>query len=619
MGSWVRSARCAMGVALGTVSLAVAVGPATASAAAPAPAPAPYQPTKASLDQHPLPEWWRDAKFGIFLHWGPASVPAWNLPMGLAAFWYWLEQQVPGTPTWLHHLQTYGADKTYDDLIDGLTASKYDPDAWVKLFKDNGAKYFLLTTKHHDGFAMWPSDTTQRDAGAMGPKRDLVGPLVDAARRQDFKAGLYYSIPEWFSPAPRPAVANIVSSALSLQSAPAGLLGDSVFNLRARNAYTQAPVEYRGYTPVDDYGAGIVRPQLRELIDRYHPDEIWCDIGGAESYYKSNEIIAEYYNKAAATNPEGVVVNDRCGDGNTHVDFASAEQGNGYTIGSQTIEKPTETDRAIGSWFYADGNTDDQLPTREALLGELINAVSLNSNYVLNIAPRADGTLPEPLTSRLEYLGRWLQINGEAIYASRPWTQGADDNNADVHFTRSKDGSAFYVMAAGAPSGSLIINAPIPIPAGAQLTLLGSDGAPLSWRVEGSKTIIDLAGRRTSSVGAYAIRIARPAAAARASLTLTGRGERTSLKRLLSHGMSARARCSKACTVVATLSDGTRKLASTQRRAAAGKRIAVRLRPGAAARRKLAGRSNVRLALTISARAADGTRTALRQTVTVRR
>ena len=469
-------------------------------AAVPA-AQATYQPTKASLDTHPLPAWWRDAKFGVFLHWGPASVPAWTLPHGLAGFWYWLEQQVPGSPTWAHHLQTYGANVTYDDLIPKFTASKYDPDAWAKLFKDVGARYFILTTKHHDGFALWCTRTTHRNACDMGPKRDLVGPLVEAGRREGLKAGLYYSIPEWFNPAPRPIAANIVSSATSMQSEPAGVLGDSVFNLRARNAYTQQPVDYTGYTPIDDYGAGQVQPQLRELIDTYHPDEIWCDIGGAESYYRSNEAIARMYNQNAST-----VVNDRCGDGNTHIDFKSVEMGNGYTLGSQTIDTPTETDRAPGNWFYSDGDTDESLPTRESLLGELITAVSMNSNYVLNIGPRADGTLPEPLVSRLEYLGRWLKINGEAIYGSRPWTQAADDGNDNTRFTVGKDGS-FYITAIGPPAQELRVKAQVPVPDGATLTLLGSDGAPLSWHRDGTDLVVEL--QATRSEGAETIKVSR--------------------------------------------------------------------------------------------------------------
>jgi hypothetical protein len=142
----------------------------------------PYEPTRESLDTHPLPQWWRDAKFGIFIHWGVYAVPAYALPglpvLGYAE-WYWAMQQIPGTPTWLHHLLTYGADVVYDDFIPRFRAERWDPSEWIRLFEDAGARYFVLTSKHHDGFLLWPSETTGRDAGDLGPQRDLIGELFD--------------------------------------------------------------------------------------------------------------------------------------------------------------------------------------------------------------------------------------------------------------------------------------------------------------------------------------------------------------------------------------------------------------------------------------------------------
>ena len=152
------------------------------------------------------------------------------------------------------------------------------------------------------------------------------------------------------------------------------------------------------------------------------------------------------------------------------------------------------------------------LPTRESLLGELVTAVSMNSNYVLNIGPRADGTLPEPLVSRLKYLGRWLKINGEAIYGSRPWTQGADDDNANTRFTVGRDGS-FYITTIGWPGKELRVKAQVPVPEGATLTLLGGDGTPLAWHRDGTALVIELPsaemGQATSSEGAATIKVIR--------------------------------------------------------------------------------------------------------------
>jgi alpha-L-fucosidase len=180
--------------------------------------------------------------------------------------------------------------------------------------------------------------------------------------------------------------------------------------------------------------------------------------------------------------------------------------GNGYTLGSQTIDKPTETDRAPGNWFYSDGDTDASLPSRESLLGELITAVSMNSNYVLNIGPRADGTLPEPMVSRLAYLGRWLKINGEAIYGSRPWTQGADDGNENTRFTVGRDGS-FYITTLGRPGSELRVKAQVPVPEGATLTMLGGNRTPLAWHRDGTDLVIEL--QPTRSEGAATIKVAR--------------------------------------------------------------------------------------------------------------
>jgi alpha-L-fucosidase len=143
-----------------------------------------YEPTLTSLDTHPVPKWWTDAKFGIFIHWGVYSVPAYAPPgqpfLGDAE-WYWFHQQVAGTPTYQHHLDTYGPDFVYDDFIAQWKAENWDPTAWIDAIRGAGAKYFVFTTKHHDGFALWPTATTDRNSVAMGPGRDLVGDLVAAA------------------------------------------------------------------------------------------------------------------------------------------------------------------------------------------------------------------------------------------------------------------------------------------------------------------------------------------------------------------------------------------------------------------------------------------------------
>lgn len=481
-----------------------------------------YEPNLASLHRHPLPRWWDEGKFGVFIHWGIYAVPAFGAPPTadlvtasvfgpyIPAEWYWRAQQVPGSLQWIHHLESYGTDVVYDDFIAGFSASRFDPDGWIQLFTRAGARYFVLTSKHHDGFALFCSKTTHRDACDLGPRRDLVGELFAAAHRarDRVKPGVYYSVPEWFNPAP-------------YQGGRETWGGGPVMNTflypqrSAQNAYTQLPVPYTGYEELDDYAAGQVRPQLRELIDRYHPYVIWCDIGGDEAYFRSNEAIAHYYNRARLTNPGGVVVDDRCGDGRTHHDYDTIEQGAG-SAEQPGIER-SETARTMGeSWGYDREEGSSDYRSVDELVDLLVTSVSENSNLLLNIGPRADGTIPKPMVDRLLGMGEWLRINGEAIYGTRPWRQAAAGK---VRFTVEKRtrrrAGAFYMTALEWPGRELVVDAPVPIGRGSRIVLLGSDGRALGYRTDGSKLIVRTPARdpdrATKSKYAFVFRIAPPA------------------------------------------------------------------------------------------------------------
>lgn len=481
--------------------LAALAAPATGHAQEPVS----YEPTATSLARHRIPAWWQDGKFGVFIHWGVYSVPAYA-PPGASPFelspncsayaeWYWFVQQVPACTTWRHHLQTYGPDLVYDDFIPRFRAERFDPDAWVRLFARAGARYFVLTAKHHDGFSLWCTGTTRRNACEMGPRRDLVGALIAAARRDGdrVRPGLYYSIPEWYNPAPRPASATDGTGV----NAP---LFASVFP--PRNAYTQVPVPYTGYTTIADYAAGQVRPQLRELIDRYHPSVLWCDIGGDEDYFRSNETIAHYFNQARRTTPEGVVVDDRCGDPTTHRDYKTSEYKTTYP------RPPFEATRGMGSSFgYNSQESDGSYLTGEQLIATLVSTVAHGGNLLLNVGPRADGTIPEPMADRLRAIGDWLAINGEAIYGSRPWTRPEAE---DLRFTVGPAGFLYVTMLSW-PGRELTIDAPLTLGRGARVALLGSDERPLPIRRAGSGHVVTLPSAdrdvATRSRGAYTLRI----------------------------------------------------------------------------------------------------------------
>ncbi len=456
-----------------------------------------YEPTLESLSRHEIPEWWDDSKFGIFIHWGPYSVPAYGawatfgtdtgveVPFYtyVPAEWYMVHQSMPGLPAYTHHLQTYGSDLVYDDFIPQFTASNFDADEWLELFDDAGAGYFVLTAKHHDGFAMWASDASGRNAVELGPQRDIVGELFDAAGRlgNRVKPGLYYSMPEFFTPAPKPIDANFdQEDPLSLAFTFDG----------PRNAYTQQPVEYTGQPDVADYADDIVRPHFRELISKYHPYILWCDIGGKESYFRSNEIIAEYYNDALVHRPEGVLVNNRCGNAETHRDYYSVEQGAGSSEEEpEDITERTETAKTMGeSWGYDEHETREIRSSRELIIS-LSKTVAANSNYLLNIGPRPDGTIPDEMKERLLAIGQWLQVNSEAIRKSVPWTQSGDD--LGNHFTVGENGD-FYIHASDLDGHTLLVDADVPVSENAIITLLGGTGDPLSYQKADGRLTIDL-------------------------------------------------------------------------------------------------------------------------------
>jgi alpha-L-fucosidase len=241
-------------------------------------------------------------------------------------------------------------------------------------------------------------------------------------------------------------------------------------------------------------------------VKNYHPSIIWCDIGGVESYFHSNTWIADYYNDTKKTNPDGVVVDDRCGDSTTHSDYNTVE----YGQGAPSETKPREVIRGMGfSFGYNAEETDADYATTDQLVGQLVDTVANNGNFLLDIGPKADGTIPKVQLDRLHGIGAWLDINGKAIYKSKPWTQHVDGEN---RFTIGSDGT-FYVTALTWPGAQLTVNAPVPVPKGATIKLLGSDGKPLKYTTDGTTLTITTpsadAATSTKSTGAYVFAIAK--------------------------------------------------------------------------------------------------------------
>jgi len=404
----------------------------------------PYAPTDASLDTHPLPTWYEDAKFGIMIHWGIFAIPAWAETVidpgewlggklleppdfGREFFthipyveWYPNTILIPGSPAQAHHAATYGAGFPYEDFRPQFeaAAAAWSADAWADLFQAAGARYVVLVTKHHDGFSLWPTAVPHPTRPGWNMSRDVVGELTGAVRKRCMRMGLYYSGGFDWSIQPGP-----VQTAL--------------------DALTVIP-----QTP--EYGA-YVDAHWRELIERYQPAVLWNDIG-YPAIANPKQLFADYYNAI----PDGVI-NDRFAllSDTAHRDYTTPE----FTVLTDIAATKFETVRGMGRGFgYNQNETEADMETPEGLVHMLADIVSKNGNLLLNVGPMADGTVPAAQVTRLQAMGTWLGVNGDAIFGSRPWTraEGVTTDGTPVRFTRSGDGSRLYAIVLGPlPAGEI--------------------------------------------------------------------------------------------------------------------------------------------------------------------
>lgn len=401
-----------------------------------------YQPNWESLDQRPTPQWFEDAKFGIFIHWGVYSVPAWGEKTKYAE-WYWHDMMNKNGGTWKFHEKTYGADFKYEDFAPSFNAEMFDPDQWAAVFEKSGAKYVVLTSKHHEGFPLWPSAQSPGwNAVDTGPHRDLAGDLINAVRKKNLRMGYYYSIYEWFNPLYKSDVAKYV----------------------------------------DEH----MLPQLKDLVQRYKPDIVWPDgeWDHPSKTWKSEEFLAWLYNESNA--PKDVVVNDRWGKEtrNVHGGFATPEYG-GIPDGKLIADGRWEECQGMGHSFgYNRNEAAADYRSTTQLLHLLIDSVSRGGNLLLDIGPTADGRIPEIMQQRLLDMGAWLQVNGDAIYGSEHWANAPKLDQ--VRFT--KKGDALYAICLTWPEAPL----QIPLPkeyAHAKAAFLGSEATVSTAYADGTLTL----------------------------------------------------------------------------------------------------------------------------------
>ncbi len=352
--------------------------------------------------ERPLPTWFADAKFGIFIHWGPYSVPAWAEPSGALgavpeevwfthnayAEWYYNTSRIPGSPAAQHHAQVYGG-APYDDFLDAWSARDFDPADWARLFAAAGAEYVIPTSKHHDGVTLWEAPGTgARNTVHRGPKRDLLGEIAEAVRAEGLRFGVYYSGGlDW-----------------SVTDFPPHTTEAEVRELRPRDAaYNLYAFEH-----------------VQDLVRRYSPSVLWNDIewpdsgkrGGPGSLYT---LFEQYYQAV----PDGVV-NDRWGD--THHDFGTSEYE--YHLDAEGAG-PWENCRGIGfSFGYNQAEDERQSLDGKGLARHLTDVVSRGGRLLLNVGPTAEGLIAPVQRRALEGLGRWMEAAGPQLRASSPVAPG---------------------------------------------------------------------------------------------------------------------------------------------------------------------------------------------------
>ncbi len=442
-----------------------------------------WKPVPESIDLHKAPEWFLDAKFGMFIDWGLWSIAGWAPKKEKGAMypdWYEKRMSEVGVmgddSTFIkYHEKNWGEDFKRDDFIPLFQAREYQPEKLIKLAKEAGMKYIIPFSKHHSGFCLWPSSVTQRDAGDMGPKKDLIMPMVEYCRQEGLKFGFYFSLEEWEYP--------VIGDDNQLQTRVwGGKLKPFSYDLEKKAS---------GKIAVKNYATDYLVPQAVEFIDRYDPDILWYDGGWSTSVYelRSYEIAAYFYNQAQGR--KEVAVNDRYGletDGKElrfrRGDFFNQEYGDRKDEVKQT-DRVWEEDRGISQSFgFNWQDTEDNIPSAREFIQIFVDIVSRGGNLLLIVNLDGQGALPDIQKKRLNEIGKWLSVNGEGIYGTRKYSVASEGT---IHYTRSKDNQKVYAIAIGWPGKYLELKSLIP-GKGSEIFLLG-EKKPMKWSYDKLKGI----------------------------------------------------------------------------------------------------------------------------------
>jgi Alpha-L-fucosidase len=450
----------------------------------------PYKPTDESLMQYQYPEWFRDAKFGIWAHWGPQAVPR-------QGDWYARRMYQEKDPAYKYHLEHYGHPSVfgYKDIIPLWKAEKWDPDKLMALYKKTGARYFVSMGTHHDNFFLWNSKIHKWNAVNMGPKKDVVGTWQEAAKKQGLRFGVSEHLGAsftWFQAA----------HGSDKEGPKAGVPYDG--------ADPQFSDLYHDSTTPDDKGwltNNLIFQvewfrSIRELIDNYHPDLLYSDCGlPFENVGRS--LIAHYYNQDITRNNGKLDAVYTCKQSSGGKWVQDVERGVLDTLNPY----PWQTDTSIGDWYY---RTGQKYKTSNEVIQMLVDIVSKNGNLLLNVVQTPEGDLEPDMLQILDEIGIWTAANGEGIYGTRPWKiygekpegqtqakRGRFDENyklsfKDIRFT-TKDRN-LYAFCLGIPTEDIIIrslgkNSPLAEKQIASVKMMGSD-TKVKWSQENDRMVI---------------------------------------------------------------------------------------------------------------------------------
>ena len=469
----------------------------------------PFRADWESLRSYEVPEWYKDAKFGIFIHWGAYSVPAYGNE------WYPRNMYSSGSDEYKHHTATYGTqDKFgYKDFLPMFKAEHFDPSAWAELFKKAGAKYVIPVAEHHDGFAMYDSALSDWTAVKMGPHRDTTGELAKAVRA----AGLHFGLSShrvehnFFLGVGRSIPSDVNDPQYAAFYGPAHTWLNNKWGTPLDGDFTYASPAW-----ADDWLA-----RGAELVQKYHPDIIYFDwwIGQASIRQNLTRFAAFYYNSSLKYGDHVGVIN--------YKDYAMQEHSGVLDVerGQLGDTRPLywQTDTSVGnkSWGYI---RDDTFKSPEFVVHQLIDIVSKNGNLLLNIGPRSDGTIPDEVQRVLLGVGAWLSVNGEAIYGTRPWrvygegptkvTAGSFHDTDPTTYTPedfrfTMKGDALYVIGLAWPtSGEAVIHSLAQTTGSERIqsvALLGSDAkVQFTQRADGLHVQVPA---QSTGKYAYAIRV----------------------------------------------------------------------------------------------------------------